>query len=102
METMTHYTCPKCGTSGSHPENSKAPLCHRCDYKVQMVKEGEKKMDPARILAMGMLYTQSIESQERIKQCVKNLKSVLSTVPREEASIAYMVLSVDFRDELKK
>lgn len=32
------YTCPECGTCGVNPVNMKAPLCHRCDYKVTMKK----------------------------------------------------------------
>jgi len=33
---MINYVCPKCGMGGAHPEHADAPLCHACDYKVEM------------------------------------------------------------------
>ena len=33
---MIRYTCPKCGAIGAHYIDMKCPLCHKCDYKVEM------------------------------------------------------------------
>ncbi len=38
MSDMQQYTCPQCYTVGAHGKDSPAPLCHRCDYKVTMMK----------------------------------------------------------------
>ena len=35
---MQRYICPKCLTKGAHPKHMKAPLCHKCDHKVTMIK----------------------------------------------------------------
>jgi hypothetical protein len=33
---IRQFTCPKCGVIGAgHPQH--LPLCHLCDYKVQML-----------------------------------------------------------------
>lgn len=36
MNTNQQYTCPECGSIGAHPKPLKAPLCHKCEYKVEM------------------------------------------------------------------
>lgn len=55
-----------------------------------------------RLVATGVLYSLPLESQERIKQTVANLKKVISEVSQEEGLVAYMVFSCDLMDAAKK
>jgi len=36
MDDLINYKCPTCGTGGANPSHMDAPLCHACDYKVEM------------------------------------------------------------------
>lgn len=38
MSDMQEYTCPQCYSGGAHGKDSPAPLCHKCDYEVTMMK----------------------------------------------------------------
>ena len=44
MSENIQYTCPKCGQIGAHPTRAKAPLCHKCDYKVTMKPSNNGKI----------------------------------------------------------
>jgi len=41
---MQQYTCPECGTCGASRTSSQPPLCHKCDYKVTMMKSCNGKI----------------------------------------------------------
>ena len=35
---LQQYVCPECEHVGAHNPSSRPPFCHRCDFKVVMVK----------------------------------------------------------------
>ena len=39
MSSNIRYVCPECGHRGSNPPEMDAPLCDKCDYKVEMIPE---------------------------------------------------------------
>jgi len=41
---MQQFTCPECGTCGANRASLPPPLCHKCDYKVTMMKSRNGKI----------------------------------------------------------
>lgn len=96
METTTKHICPQC--SYTSPQSG---LCPRCDYRVKLVPEGQKKPPSAeKIISYGLLHTLDPDSQSQIMETVKALHQALDRLPQEEALVAVMVFTSEYADKV--